>query len=632
MSDRLCKILYASSFLLLLALCYVTGDIGSPFRFLYYPLIILYALRLSFNTLLLSGIGFCTLFIGMFFLHRPGYESIVPFMTEVLSFFLAAAAGGVAARSISTEKGNHLRAVETFHALSNTLSHRTMNLQTTLDALTETHKRLQEADRRKTDFLGNVSHELRTPLSSIRSYSEILLNYEDIDRETEKEFIKIINVESEIMTAMVNDLLDLVRVDAGKVEMSISRVRVCDLIEESIKVVMPMATEKGLTLNKELPTDVINVKGDRNQLNQVLVNLLNNAVKFTSKGSITVGVSKKDGNAEFFVADTGEGIFPEEKMKIFEEFYRISESVPSRPKGTGLGLSISKKIVEFHEGKIWVESEVGKGSTFYFTIPLFMETPQFIGEEKAWEAERHTGSRRPILVHSGDIAIRHSLRKKLEDLGYPTLGADTPRRAMDVAQGMPTGLIISDITERWDEFNELERWARNAEIPLLLAFLYIPEEGGDPRLATSGYIFKPLDRYAILSILQSTIKPRGRIVVVSPDKDESRTLEVMLGTEGFDVSLFSDAERALQSCAAISPSGVIIGSFGKETAEKVVKKLRVMPDTVHTPVFLILNLALGRHAKPVTLPAANRRAPDSISPLINEIETIFMKSSEGIEI
>ncbi|MBI1920929.1 MAG: hypothetical protein HYS23_07580 [Geobacter sp.] len=632
MSDRLFKILSAFSFFLLLALCYWTGDIESPFRYLYYPLIILYALRLSFNTLLLSGLCFCSLFIGIFLLNRPGYQSLLPFFTEVSSFFFAAAAAGVAARSISKEKVNHLRAVETFQALSNTLSHRTMNLQTTLDALTETHKRLQEADRRKTDFLGNVSHELRTPLSSIRSYSEILLNYEDIDRETEKEFVKIINVESEIMTAMVNDLLDLVRVDAGKVEFAMSRIKVCDLIEESVKVVMPMATEKGLNLVKDLPPETVNVKGDKNQLNQVLVNLLNNAVKFTAKGTITAGVRKKDGYAEFFVADTGEGIFPDEKEKIFEEFYRISESVPSRPKGTGLGLSISRKIVEFHEGKIWVESEVGKGSTFYFTTPLFVEIPQFISEESARETARHAGSRRPILVHSGDIAIRHSLRKKLEDMGYSTLGADTPGRAMDVAQGMPTGLIISDVTERWDEFNELERWARNSDIPLLLAFLYIPEEGGEPRIAMSGYIFKPLDRYAILSVLQLAIKPRGRIVVVSPDKDESRTLEVMLGTEGFDVSLYSDAERALQSCVAATPAGVIIGSFAKETAEEVVKKLRINQDTAQTPVFMILNISSGRHAKTLTLSTAGRRVPDSISPLVNEIDTIFMKSSEGIEI
>lgn len=632
MSDRLFKILSAFSFILLLALCYWTGDVESPFRYLYYPLIILYALRLSFHTLLLSGVGFCALYIGMFLLQRLGYPSLLPFFTETSSFFLAAAAAGVAARSIKREKENHLRAVETFQALSNTLSHRTMNLQTTLDALTETHKRLQEADRRKSDFLGNVSHELRTPLSSIRSYSEILLNYEDIDRETEKEFVKIINVESEIMTAMVNDVLDLVKVEAGKVEFAMNRIRVCDLIEESVKVVMPMATEKGLTLTKELPADVINVKGDKNQLNQVLVNLLNNAVKFTAKGTITAGVREKDGYAEFFIADTGEGIFPDEKEKIFEEFYRISESVPSRPKGTGLGLSISRKIVEFHEGKIWVESEVGKGSTFYFTVPLFVEIPQFIGEEGVREAGRHTGSRRPILVHSGDIAIRHALRKKLEDMGYSTLGADTPGRAMDVAQGMSTGLIISDVTERWNEFTELERWARNSDIPLLLVFLYIPEEGGDPRLAMSGYIFKPLDRYAILSTLQPVIRPRGRIVVVSPDMDESRTLEVMLGTEGFDVSLFNDTARAIQSCVAATPGGVIIGSFAKETAEEVVKKLRVNQDTAHTPVFMILNLTSGRHAKALTLPTAGRRAPDSISPLVNEIDTIFMKSSEGIEI
>lgn len=632
MSDRLYKILCALSLLLLLALSQATGSVTSPFRFLYYPLIIMFALRMSFNAVLLSSIGFCGLFIAMFFLKRPDYPPLVPFIADVLSFFAAAAAAGMASRVIATEKESHKRAVETFQALSNTLGHRTMNLQTTLDALTEAHKRLQEIDRNKTDFLGRVSHELRTPLSSIRSYSEILLSYEDIDRETQKEFVKIINVESEVMTVLVNQLLDLVKMEAGKVELAISRVNAAELIEESAKVVMPMATDKGISLLTELPGETVNVKGDRGQLNQVLVNLLNNAVKFTAKGAITVGVRRKEGDAEFFVADTGEGIFPEEKDKIFEMFYRISDSVPTRAKGTGLGLSISKKIVEFHEGKIWVESEVGKGSTFYFTIPLFAEAPQPVGEERPWEAGLHAGSRRPVLVLAEDNAIRISLRKKLESMGYMTLGADTPRRAMDVAQGMPTGLIVSDVTASWDDFKALEKWARSSGIPVLLAFLYIPEGGEAPCLAMSGFMFKPLDRYEILTIVQPIKKGRGRLVVASPDMDESRTLEVILGTEGFEVSLFSDMERALRSCGDAPPAGVIIGSFGKATTEEVVKRLRSDPGTRHTPVFLILNTNLGRHAKSVALYPANRRTEDDLSPLIREIEAAFMKTGENGEI
>jgi signal transduction histidine kinase len=130
-----------------------------------------------------------------------------------------------------------------------------------------------------------------------------------------------------------------------------------------------MAQEKGITLLLDIPADIPLVKGDANLLNQVLVNLLNNAIKFTAQGRITAGVRMKEQSAEFFVADTGEGIFPEEKEVIFDEFYRISGQVPDRPRGSGLGLSIAKKLVEYHGGRIWVESTPGKGSTFYFTIP-----------------------------------------------------------------------------------------------------------------------------------------------------------------------------------------------------------------------------------------------------------------------
>jgi signal transduction histidine kinase len=242
---------------------------------------------------------------------------------------------------------------------------KSLELQTAFDALSKAHLQLQETERIKSRFLADISHELRTPLTSIRSYSEILLDYNDIDDVTRKDFIHTINDESIRMTLLINENLDLLRMEAGKFEINITSVNPLLLIEVSIKVVAPMARKKGLPLIVDVPADFPQVMGDQNQLTQVLVNLLHNAVKFTVAGKITAGVQQKEKMAEFFVADTGEGIFPEEKEVIFDEFYRISETVPGRPPGSGLGLTIAKQIVERQGSNIWVDSIPGKGSTFF---------------------------------------------------------------------------------------------------------------------------------------------------------------------------------------------------------------------------------------------------------------------------
>jgi CheY-like chemotaxis protein len=390
-----------------------------------------------------------------------------------------------------------------------------------------------------------------------------------------------------------------------------------------------MAIEKGLSLEIEVDRDIPYIHGDRNQMIQVIVNLLNNAVKFTSEGSITLGARLQGDFVEFYVSDTGEGIFPEEKEAIFDEFYRISDAVLHRPKGSGLGLSISKRIVEFHGGKIWVESELGRGSKFYFTIPLAPgnETSQ---KEEPRTADIHVNAiYRPILVIANDITIRRALRKKLEELGYQTLGADTPGRALQITRSMKPGLIVLDVSDDWDNFFDLLRWAKSCQIRSILVSLHIYNFGEEPRLALNGYITRPFDKHQILSMLDSLNIRGGKVAIVSPDQEESRTLQVLLGTAGYDTILFGAGAPAVQACGVSSPEVLIIGSFRRNQVEEIVSALKSNPRTRNIPLLRMLGTSLYKYVKTVTLDRASQKSgKDGLYKLIGEIEASYTENQD----
>lgn len=631
MDERGKTLLCAASIIPLLLLTFFTGGMASPFRHLYYPLIVLLSLRLSRSELLRAGFFFCVIYLFMVFREIPPRDSLLQIFFDAVNFFIITATAGYVASILRRETKRAENATATFNGLSEDLKNKTMNLQTALDALSEAHKRLQEVDREKTRFIGNVSHEMRTPLSSICSYSEILLNYDDIDDETRREFIRIIKTESDRLTRLVSENLDLVRIESGKFEPKLSVVDPAALLEGSVQVVMPMAREKKLSLLMDVPEGVTAVRGDVHQLTQVLVNLLNNAVKFTAEGSITAGVRPGEEAAEFFVADTGEGIFPEEREVIFDEYYRISDSVPTRPRGSGLGLSISKKIVEFHGGRIWVESAPGKGSTFYFTVPLAGLPAETSAEVAPHAAEEILGGYGPILVMSENIAIRHSLRKRLEELGYQTMGADTPRRGVEIAMANRPGLIIADVAGKCDDLATLESWVRSTGVPVLMTSLLINHQSGDLRLASSGYLSKPFDRFEVMSVLEQLQKHKGRVILISPDQEEARNLEVLLGAEGYGVRLFADKTEALRACRDFPPDCIIVGSFSRERCEELLAGVRLVHETADVPCFLVLDTVPGRNIKLLTIDARSRKdGAEGLYPLIMEVEKTYAhKWGEG---
>jgi signal transduction histidine kinase len=232
------------------------------------------------------------------------------------------------------------------------------------------NERLQELDRLKSDFVSNVSHELRTPLTAIKGAVDLILR-EVPGPLTEKQIHYLTRVRSNTqhLAGLINDLLDLSKIEEGKIELQTERVSLGGLIHEIMETLKPIAAEKSIESAVTLEPSVL-VWADRDKVTQVLTNLIGNAIKFTPPhGRVMVSSMTQDKDwMQVSVSDTGPGILPHERERIFDKFYQIAQNGESKPKGTGLGLAITKALVELHGGKIWVESEPGSGSLFYFTL------------------------------------------------------------------------------------------------------------------------------------------------------------------------------------------------------------------------------------------------------------------------
>ena len=244
----------------------------------------------------------------------------------------------------------------------------------------------KEVDRMKTDFISTVSHELRTPLTSVRGFTEIIKRKleddifmkfsDDSDKKTVKavkrirENIDIILSEGERLTALINDVLDISKLEAGKVEWKMENIQPADVIERAIGATSSLFEQKKLAFVRDIDNDLPEVVGDKDRFIQVVINLLSNAVKFTETGSVACRVKRTGNEVTVSVIDTGIGISDADKEHVFEKFRQAGDTLTDKPTGTGLGLSICKQIIEYHGGRIWVESELGKGSSFFFTLSI----------------------------------------------------------------------------------------------------------------------------------------------------------------------------------------------------------------------------------------------------------------------
>jgi signal transduction histidine kinase len=230
---------------------------------------------------------------------------------------------------------------------------------------------LEVASQHKSEFLANMSHELRTPLNAVIGFSEVLGErmFGELN-EKQEEYLKDIHASGQHLLSLINDILDLSKIEAGRMELELADFHLPQAIENALVIVRERALRRGITLEQSIDPHVGEVQGDERKVKQVLLNLLSNAIKFTPEGGrVEVRAGVADNMAELSVIDTGVGIAPEDQEAVFEEFRQVGVA-EKRAEGTGLGLALARKFIELHGGRIWVKSQVGAGSTFTFRIPL----------------------------------------------------------------------------------------------------------------------------------------------------------------------------------------------------------------------------------------------------------------------
>lgn len=263
---------------------------------------------------------------------------------------------------------------ETSHVMeySHRLEQKTKQLEAVTAKLRAANKRLQELDRLKDEFVSTVSHELRTPLTSIRAFSEILLSEPDLAIDERQKFLRIVVNETERLTRLINDVLDMAKIESGHMDWNMEHLDVRDVIEDSLSSVYHLYQERRIELNKELGANPTLASIDRDRILQVMINFLSNAAKFCTEGEglVTVFLTSTSDELTVCVEDNGPGIERQFQANLFDKFQQVSDQQKGKPKGSGLGLAICRLIIEHHGGRIWLTSEPDVGSRFLFTLPL----------------------------------------------------------------------------------------------------------------------------------------------------------------------------------------------------------------------------------------------------------------------
>jgi signal transduction histidine kinase/CheY-like chemotaxis protein len=377
----------------------------------------------------------------------------------------------------------------------------------------QTAERLAEVDRLKSQFLANMSHELRTPLNSIIGFSRVILKGIDgplTDLQTQD--LTSINNAGQHLLGLINDILDMARIEAGKMELVLDEMDLRDTLRSVLSTAVALVKDKNVELREDIDPHLPTVRADAMRVRQVLLNLLSNAAKFTDHGYITLrarpveAVGLHSGRLEPFVeisvTDSGPGIAPEDMARLFEPFSQVDASATRKVGGTGLGLSICRQLIELHNGRIWVESEVGRGSTFLFILPA---GPAEAGAEAEPGPAAH-GQARIVLAVDDDPGIIGLYRRYLEPHGYQVIGVTRSTEAITRAAELRPAAILLDVMmpnrDGWQVLAELKRSEVTSSIPVIMCTLASePERAYD--LGAAGYLSKPIIESDLVEALKN---------------------------------------------------------------------------------------------------------------------------------
>ncbi|TAL18413.1 response regulator [bacterium] len=491
-------------------------------------------------------------------------------------------------------------------AANNELQAQSHELRSQTAELEEQQARLQEADRLKSEFLSNMSHELRTPLNSVLALSQLMISRgAGKNPAQEQEYLRVIERNGRHLLALLNDILDLSKIESGKLELVAERFEPRAVAERVVETVEPLARAKGLKLT--LGGDAPAMISDMERVRQILTNLMGNAVKFTERGEVEVRLSQKDGFVLFSVRDTGIGIEARDMAFIFDEFRQVDGSTTRRHEGTGLGLAICQKLARLLGGHIAVESQPGEGSTFVLYLPLG-EPPSGEAEKPVQAVAKSSGPSadvKTVLVIDDEESERRSLKSYLESAGYRVVTASSGRKAIEAARREKPSAISLDVImpdmDGWEVISRLKASPETAAIPVMVVSVSDDRDTGEA-LGVSGYALKPVDKAYYVSEIsrlagESAKPPAGRKgpkesrgLIFAVEDNSIATLQIRSALEeaGFGVETASGGAEALRKIAVITPDAIILDLMMPDVdGFEVLEQLRSTERTARLPVLVL---------------------------------------------
>jgi len=442
----------------------------------------------------------------------------------------------------------------------------------------EKSQELEVASKHKSDFLANMSHELRTPLNAIIGYSEMLQEEaEDLGEAAFLPDLQKINAAGRHLLGLINDILDLSKIEAGKMDLFLETFDVCQMVQDVAAIVRPLVGKNGNTLVVECPEDIDEMHADLTKVRQTLFNLLSNAAKFTNDGTITVQVDRRqetgdrsEGGITFTVSDTGIGMTGEQIARLFEAFSQADNSTTRRFGGTGLGLAISRHFCRLMGGDIAVESRPGHGSTFTVSLPLevgrsMLEVRRSEDPElRTSNLERPTPDGGPtVLVIDDDPATRDLLQRFLTGEGFGVVTAASGEDGLRLARQHRPDVITLDVlmpgVDGWTVLTTLKADPDLADIPVVVLTILDDRDIGFA-LGAIDYLTKPIDRDRLLKILAPYRRqaPDAPVLIVEDEPETREMLRRVLERDGWMVDEAADGRAGIERVTARRPALILL--------------------------------------------------------------------------
>jgi signal transduction histidine kinase/CheY-like chemotaxis protein len=461
--------------------------------------------------------------------------------------------------------------------------------------LQDANRRLEDASRHKSEFLANMSHELRTPLNAIIGFTRLVMRRaHDVLPARQYENLEKILISAEHLLGLINGILDLSKIEAGRMEVRLSGVDLGGLIDECLRTVEPMIRSERLQVLKEVAPDLPPFWTDLDKVKQILINLLSNAVKFTEAGTVTVSARPGNGTLAIVVTDTGIGIPAEALELIFEEFRQVDSSSTRKHGGTGLGLSISRHFARLLGGDLSVRSTLGVGSAFTLVLPLRSEassTGPRAGAAATRDERETQRDGKVVLVIDDDPDVIYLLRESLADTGYLVVGALSGQEGLQKARELRPFAITLDIMmpnkDGWEVLHELKAHPATKDVPIIVVSIVDNKELGY-RLGAFDYLLKPIDRDAVMTALGRIAPPHGRLLVVDDDPLVVDMVSQLLEGEPYEVVAAADGQEALEAIARRRPDVILLDLLmPRMDGFAVIEHLRQDPEHASIPVIVL---------------------------------------------